>query len=67
MRHKLLNMQKQLIGLVFIAAIFSLYSCSGKTDTKTNGNTALADKKAKLETLKKQQDDLNTQIISLAG
>ncbi len=65
MRYKLLNMQKQLMGLVFMVAIFSLYSCSGKTDAKTNGNTPLAEKKAKLETLKKQQDDLNTQIIAL--
>ena len=65
MRHKLLNMQKQLIGLVCIAAIFSLYSCSGKTDTKANGNAPLTEKKAKLEQLKKQQDDLNKQIATL--
>ena len=42
-----------------------LASCSGKTDTSANGNADLAQKKAKLEQLKKQQDDLNKQIISL--
>src|SRR6478736_461489 len=66
MRHKFINMQKQLIGLALIAVVFSLYSCSGKTDAKTNGgNAALAEKKAKLEELKKQQDALNTQITDL--
>ena len=65
MRHKFLNMQRQLIGVSFIIIIFSLYSCGGKTDSAINGNTALAEKKAKLEQLKKQQDDLNKQIISL--
>ncbi len=65
MIHKFLNMQKQLIGLAFIALTFSLYSCSGNTDAKTTGNTPLAEKKAKLETLKKQQDDLNKQITTL--
>lgn len=62
MRHKFINMQKQFIGLVFTAIIFSLYACSGKTGT---GNSPLAEKKAKLETLKKQQDDLTKQITSL--
>ena len=62
---KFLYMQKQLIGLVCIAAIFSLYSCSGKTDTKANGDAPLTEKKAKLEQLKKQQDDLNKQIATL--
>jgi len=62
MRHKFINMQKQFIGLVFTAIIFSLYACSGKTGT---ANSPLAEKKAKLETLKKQQDDLTKQITSL--
>ena len=66
MRHKFLNMQKQFIGLALIAVVFSLYSCSGKTDAKTNGgNAALAEKKAKLEELKKQQDALTKQITDL--
>jgi RND family efflux transporter MFP subunit len=65
MRHKFLNMQKLFIGLAFIAVIFSLYSCSGKTDAKTNGGNTLTEKKAKLEELKKQQDDLTKQIATL--
>src|SRR5438477_9562882 len=65
MRQKLLNMKKHLIGLFIVAAFVSLYSCSGKTDAKTAGDSALADKKARLEELKKQQDDLNKQIVSL--
>ena len=48
---------KKLLFVFFIAA----FSACGAKD----GNTALTEKKAKLEQLKKQQDDLNSQIISL--
>lgn len=65
MRHKFLSMQKQFIGLALIAVVFSLYSCSGKTDAKTNGSNTLAEKKTKLEELKKQQDALTRQISDL--
>lgn len=64
MMYKLSNMQKHLIGLVGIAIFFSLYACSGKTDAAKGGNS-LVDKKAKLEQLKKQQDDVNKQIATL--
>ena len=57
-------MQKKLIGSVFITILFAMYSCGGKTDASKGGNT-LAEKKAKLEQLKKQQDDLNKQITTL--
>ena len=51
----------------FIAAslLITLASCGGKTDISKKDSAGLADKKAKLETLKKQQDDLNAQITSL--
>jgi len=65
MRQKFLNMQKQFIGLLLIATAFTLYSCSAKTDAKANGNSTLAEKKAKLEELKKQQDGLTKQIADL--
>ena len=65
MRQKLLNMQKQFIGLLLIAVAFTLYSCSAKTDAKANGNSELAEKKTKLEELKKQQDALTKQIADL--
>lgn len=45
-------------GLIIFCA------CSSKTDTATSGKT-VTEKKAKLEQLKKQQDDLNKQIITL--
>jgi membrane fusion protein (multidrug efflux system) len=61
MRNKFLKMQKQLAVLIFIATVFTFNSCS----SKASGDSALADKKAKLEQLKKQQDDLNKQITSL--
>lgn len=57
-------MQKQLIGLIIIASIFTLYSCGGNTSA-ANKNSDLTQKKAKLEQLKKQQDDLNKQITTL--
>src|SRR5436305_10552841 len=57
-------MQKKLIGLILITGTFLLFSCAGKTDTSKNGNE-LAQKKAKLEQLKKQQDDIAKQITDL--
>ncbi len=57
-------MQKQLIGLIIIAGIFTLYSCGSNTSA-ANKNSDLTQKKAKLEQLKKQQDDLNKQITTL--
>ena len=65
MRQKSLNMQKQFIGLLLIAIAFTLYSCSAKTDAKANSNSELAEKKTKLEELKKQQDALTKQIADL--
>lgn len=53
---------KNIIPVIIFAV---LASCSGKTDTAKNNNTDLAQKKAKLEQLKKQQDDLNKQITAL--
>ena len=53
------------INIIPVILFAVLASCSGKTDTSANGNADLAQKKAKLEQLKKQQDDLNKQIISL--
>ncbi len=55
-------MQKQLIGVLIITAFFSVVSCSPK---KNNDNADLSAKKAKLEQLKKQQDDLTKQISTL--
>lgn len=57
-------MQKQLIGLVMIAGIFTLYSCGSNTNA-ANENSDLTQKKAKLEQLKKQQDDVAKQITTL--
>ncbi len=61
MRNKFLKMQRQLAVLIITVTVFTFYSCSNKT----SDNSALAGKKAKLEQLKKQQDDLNKQITGL--
>ena len=53
------------INIIPVILFAVLASCSGKTDTSANGNADLAQKKAKLEQLKKQQDDLTKQIVSL--
>ncbi len=58
-------MQKKLIGLILITATSLLFSCGGNTDKTKNGNADLTQKKAKLEQLKKQQDDVNKQITDL--
>lgn len=54
-------MQK-IITIVLFAASLALVSCGAKTDS---GNTATAEKKAQLESLKKQQGALNDQISKL--
>jgi membrane fusion protein (multidrug efflux system) len=51
-------------NLIFVTAVLILSACSSKTDT-SKGSADLAAKKAKLEQLKKQQDDLNKQITAL--
>ncbi len=53
------------INIIPVILFAVLASCSGKTDTSKNGNADLAQKKAKLEQLKKQQDDLTKQITNL--
>ena len=50
--------------LLFAASLIILSSCGSKTDT-SKGDSALAEKKAKLEQLKTQQEDLNKQITDL--
>jgi membrane fusion protein, multidrug efflux system len=53
------------INIIPVILFAVLASCSGKTDTAKKDNADLAQKKAKLEQLKKQQDDLTKQIVSL--
>ncbi len=53
------------LNIIPVILFAVLASCSGKTDTSKNGNADLAQKKAKLEQLKKQQDDLTKQITNL--
>ncbi len=53
---------KHILRLLTCTTLFFLASCGA---TSEKGNTELAAKKAKLETLKKQQQELNTQIASL--
>src|SRR6476661_901836 len=54
-------MQKSLYGLLFIAMIMT--SCGSTSKKEDSGD--LNDKKAKLEKLKKQQQELNTEITAL--
>ena len=54
-------MQK-IIQIVFIASAFTLASCGAKTE---NGNSAVTEKRAKLDELKKQQVTIVTQITAL--
>lgn len=56
-------MKNKMKNFLVAFSLIALASCSAKTDS--NSNTALAGKKAKLEQLKKQQDDLNQQIEKL--
>jgi len=51
-------------NLIFVTAVLIFSACGGKTDT-SKGSTDLAAKKAKLEELKKQQDDITKQITTL--
>jgi RND family efflux transporter MFP subunit len=55
-------MQKLLYSLIITAGVFLLVSCEAKT---SNTTSALTEKKAKLETLKKQQQQLSDQINAL--
>ena len=55
-------MQKQLNSLVLLLIVIVIASCGAKTNTTT---TIVAEKKAKLESLKKQQQDLTKQIAAL--
>jgi RND family efflux transporter MFP subunit len=58
-----LIMMNKTKNLLIAVSLIILTSCSAKkTD---DGNSSLAEKKAKLEQLKKQQDDLNKQISNL--
>ena len=54
-------MQK-IIQIVFIASAVTLASCGAKTE---NGNSAVTEKRAKLDELKKQQVTIVTQITAL--
>jgi len=55
-------MQK-IIQIIFIASVLTLSSCGNKTENAGGG--ALAEKKAKLEELKKQQASVTTDISKL--
>ncbi len=55
-------MKKQLTGFILFIAMTALLSCGSKTDTSSD---TLAGKKAKLERLKKEQQDLGSQIATL--
>jgi len=55
-------MQK-IIQIIFIASVLTLASCGSKTESKDGG--PLAEKKAKLEELKKQQAAVTTDISKL--
>src|SRR5438045_1666052 len=63
MIHTIFNKQKLLMGAAMAMMIVVLYACGAKSGTENT--STLAGKKAKLEALKKQQDDLTKQISTL--
>jgi RND family efflux transporter MFP subunit len=52
---------KNIAQIFVLTAVIALSSCGSKTD----GNTVLAEKKAKLEALKKQQISINDSVLKL--
>ncbi|MBV9962102.1 MAG: efflux RND transporter periplasmic adaptor subunit [Parafilimonas sp.] len=58
-------MMKKIKNISIAFSLILLASCGSKTETTTTTTKALTEKKAKLEQLKKQQDDLNKQITDL--